>query len=144
MDTVRVDRRELLRFMHSGDKGANGHHTALTGLMGEPLAIALLLHFLRGRFPEAQCVSTKVTTGRQKGPRLDAWISDGVGTLYQTEVKMWAGNAIGGLRLKEGLSAAELSERAQKQWRARLWDEKTGGFHTYCVRFPKTRESTGF
>lgn len=75
----------------------------------------------------------KVTTGKQKGPRLDAWISDGQGTLYQTEVKMWAGNAIGGLRLP-AMADPQLALRGgNRQW-ARIWDDEQQTFRADNVR----------
>lgn len=115
--------------MNSGDEGANGHHTAITGLMGEPLAVGLILHCLRAQGKPAEFISWKVTPGTRKGSRLDAWIHDGVGTLYQTEIKMWAGNAIGGLRLKDGLTPEELLQRGQKQWLERVWSATEQAFH---------------
>lgn len=132
-DTLTVNRRALLQFMNEGDKSANGHHTAMTAFLGEPLAAALILHYLaaQGKTPSVQ--SWKVTPGTTKGRRLDVWIADGAGTLYQTEIKMWAGNAIGGLRLKPGLSQEELSSLARKQWVERLWNNKKGEFLTDAV-----------
>lgn len=115
--------------MNSGDKEANGHHTAMTGFMGEPLAVGLILHCLRAQGKPAEFISWKVTPGTRKGSRLDAWIHDGEGTLYQTEIKMWAGNAIGGLRLKDGLRDDELLRLGQKQWLERIWNDAAQGFH---------------
>lgn len=118
--------------MNSGAKEANGHHTALTGLMGEPLAVGLMLHYLRSQGKKAEFLSWKVTQGTPKGPRLDAWL-EAEGTLYQAEIKMWAGNAIGGLRLEDGLSAEELSVRGQQQWQKRLWNTEQQDFYSPVV-----------
>lgn len=125
---LNVSRLELLRFMNEVPEDASGHHTALTGFLGEPLAAALILHHLERHGGKAECVSMKVTTGQQKGPRLDAWISDGQGTLYQTEVKMWAGNAIGGLRLPLGASAELALAGGNRQWK-RIWNEERQTFN---------------
>lgn len=132
--------------MNSGVAEANGHHTAMTGFMGEPLAVGLILHHLRSQGKAAQFVSWTVTPGTQKGPRLDAWISDGAGILYQTEIKMWAGNAIGGLRLQEGLSEEELLSRGQKQWLERIWKETEQTFHAPQVSkvLNEMKRPTGF
>lgn len=129
MNKIKVDRQQLLHFMNSGDKKASGHHTAMTGLMGEPLAVGFILHYLRSQGRPAELVAWKVTPGTRKGSRLDAWVSDGAGTPYQTEIKMWAGNAIGGLRLNEGLTPAELSQRGQKQWLERIWNASEQTFY---------------
>lgn len=129
METLTVDRLELLRFMNSGVKEADGHHTAMTAFIGEPLAVGLVLHYLRAQGKDARFVSWKVTPGTKSGRRLDAWIFDGERALYQTEIKMWAGNALGGLRLKDGLTAEELSQLGRKQWLERIWDEAQQTFH---------------
>ena len=120
--TLGVNRRALLRFMNGGV--GSGHHTAIAALLGEPLAVGLLLHFLRGQDFRAECVSTKVTQGTLSGERLDAWVSAEKGgrrVLYQTEIKMWAGNAIGGLQLSEHADETTLTQGAARQWN-RVWD----------------------
>lgn len=129
---MRVNRLALLSFFNEGLEEANGHHTAITGLVGEPLAVALILHYLnRHRCKQdgmqARCITMKVTTGKKKGNRLDAWIDDGEGTLYQTEIKMWAGNAIGGLKLKSGADDATLLAGGMRKW-ADLWDAEKQTF----------------
>ena len=141
-----VNRLELLRFMNSGDDNASGHHSSLIGLMGEPLAVGLLLHFLRQFAPQTQCISMKVTQGTRAGTRLDAWISDGERTLYQTEIKMWGGNALGGLRIKESHTPEELIALGQKQWRSQLWDAKAKNFYDAKVAKVLTlmRKPSGF
>ncbi|WP_288403063.1 hypothetical protein [uncultured Deinococcus sp.] len=134
MDTLTVNRRTLLEFMNGG--GSTGHHTAVAALLGEPLAVGLLLHFLGDQGFGAECVSTKVTQGTRSGERLDAWIAaekDGRRVLYQTEIKMWAGNAIGGLRLAEDADEATLAKGAARQW-ARIWNPQTQDFLAPNVR----------
>lgn len=101
--------------------------------MGEPLAVGLTLHFLRQHAPQAQCISMKVTQGTRAGTRLDAWISDGERTLYQTEIKMWGGNAIGGLQLKKDHTPEELVLLGQKQWQSRLWNMEAQNFRDMSV-----------
>lgn len=122
MQTMAINRRALLRFMNT-DLGS-GHHTAVAAMLGEPLAVGLLLHYLTGKGLKATCVSTKVTQGTKAGARLDAWIAtedQTVRTLYQTEIKMWAGNALGGLRLSDDADEAVLAAGAARQWN-RIWE----------------------
>ncbi|WP_146009594.1 hypothetical protein [Deinococcus planocerae] len=124
---IQVDRRALLTFMDEVPEDERGHHTAISSFLGEPLAVALILHFLTGQGGRAECLSLKVTTGQKKGPRLDAWIRDGQRSLYQTEVKMWAGNAIGGLRLPLEASTEQALAVGNEQWE-RIWDDQQ---HTF-------------
>ena len=129
-----VNRRELLRFMNGWEEDANGHHTALISFLGEPLAIGLILHYLRQSHGEAACVSTKVTTGKRRGPRLDAWISLGDDTLYQTEIKMWGGNAIGGVRVLHDDDLEHLDTIAMQQWQRWLWNAAESSFYDNNVK----------
>ena len=81
-------------------------------------------------------MSTKVTQGTRSGERLDAWIAaekDGRRVLSQTEIKMWAGNAIGGLRLAEDADEATLVKGAARQW-ARIWNPQAQDFLVPNVR----------
>ncbi|MFC3603173.1 hypothetical protein [Deinococcus soli (ex Cha et al. 2016)] len=132
--SMSVSRLELLKFMNSGDLDANGHHTGMTGLIGEPLAVGLILHHLRQTNPGAALISTKVTNGAKKGPRLDAWIDDGQGKLYQTEIKMWGGNAIGGVYLAPDTSHEQLREIGQRQWHRWIWDQENTRFQEALVQ----------
>lgn len=128
VDTLTVNRQELLNFMNGGE-GA-GHHTAMSSFLGEPLAVALILHSLGRQGGQAKCVTTKVTQGTVSGTRLDAWIAHehrGRRTLYQTEIKMWAGNAFGGLRLAPDAGEDTLTAGAARQW-ARVWDAEKQNF----------------
>lgn len=129
-----VNRLELLKFMNSAHPEANGHHTGMTGLIGEPLAVGLILHHLRKNHPDTTCVSMKGTTGAKRGPRLDAWIHDGQETLYQTEIKMWGGNAIGSVYLAPDTSKEQLREVRQKQWHKWRWDQENARFQKALVQ----------
>ncbi|WP_353542569.1 hypothetical protein [Deinococcus xinjiangensis] len=134
MTIIKVDRRELLRFMNSGAPEANGHHTAMIGFLGEPLAVGLILHYLEGKGKKPKLISLKVTQGTRKGSRLDAWISDEKDKLYQTEIKMWGGNAIGGLYIKEEAETNWLAAKSESQWHKWLWDSNKGTFRDDNVR----------
>ncbi|CAM3638877.1 hypothetical protein [Deinococcus frigens] len=126
-EPLRVNRLNLLNFFNAGLPEAHGHHTAITGLVGEPLAVALILHYLNRDGAQARCVAMKVTTGKMKGNRLDAWIDGGNGTLYQTEIKMWAGNAIGDLKLKSDADAEALPAGGLRKW-TEVWDAEKQTF----------------
>lgn len=133
METVTVNRRELLRFMNSGVAEANGHHTALTSLLGEPLAVGLVLHYFRAQGKQAEFISWKVTQGTRKGSRLDAWLLLD-GTLYQTEIKMWAGNAIGGIFIQEDAPEDWQIEKGTIQWEKWIWNTQEAIFFDDNVR----------
>lgn len=119
--------RELLRFFDEAPPESSGHATALAAVLGEDLGAGLLKHCLeRLRGAQVDILlraggrPLAVTTGRQKGRRLDRWIRatlpDGTVTLFQAEIKSWSAHAMGGRRLEITAEPRHLSERAQHEW----------------------------
>src|SRR3990172_1281966 len=87
----------LIEFF-DGDDDTRSYATAIKAVLGEGLALALLVKFLQGKDPNAECVSTQCTTGHAQGHRLDGWVKaaadGGLMTLYQVEVKLWAQHSL--------------------------------------------------
>jgi hypothetical protein len=90
---------KLLDFYDKRVIGSSGHASAINAVMGEDLAIALLIDYFSRKDHQAVLLSRKCTQGTRKGKRLDAWIEisneDGA-FQYQTEIKNWSAHAIGG------------------------------------------------
>ena len=98
-----VDITELLRFYDELPE-ARRHASAVKGIAGEELSIALLLHYFAREGIKAEKVDGVPSTGRARGPRLDAWIhvwGSLRGTLYQVEVKSWSAHSLQGKAIPE-------------------------------------------
>jgi hypothetical protein len=96
--------------------GQGSHVSALTGVIGEDLVLGLLLHY----WTKSQCtpriVSYMCKGKGLRGKRLDAWIVQSPGVLFQVEVKNWSAHSLGGRSLPIDASAEELKSFAAKSW----------------------------
>ncbi len=99
--------KELLHFFDEKPDWSRGQATSVVGVIGEDLNTACFQSYLESTGGSAKVLTdTKsskplsVTTGKQKGPRLDRWMDvnwpDGSSTVFQTEIKNWSAHAIGG------------------------------------------------
>ncbi len=124
---VRIDRRRVLEFFDEIPKNSWKHATAVCSVAGEDLGAGLLKRYLETEYDaKATILEGPVTTGKQKGPRLDRWVEvaypDGGIIHYQIEVKNWSAHAIGGSKLKLDASPAEVSAYKRNSWNL-LWDQ---------------------
>ena len=121
--------QELINFYDIVDENSEKQASAINAVLGEDLGIALLIHYLRFRKNDrrVEALDLPVTTGRQKGPRLDKWIICESGSegeiLYQVEVKNWSGHSIGGKPLPPELNQETLLEYRKDRW-LRLFDNE--------------------
>ena len=135
-DNLIVNRQELLKFLDEKPDSSIGHVSSLVAVIGEDLNSALFLHYAESCGDQAKIVQRldkagedigphPVTTGRQRGPRLDRWIevkpTNGGRFLYQTEIKNWSSTAIGGETLAATAKPRELAAYRQRRWE-RHWD----------------------
>lgn len=114
---MRIRIAELIRFYdHTGDHSK--HAGALTGLLGEELAIRAFGHFVQSRGQSFRILEKKPNTGKTRGPRLDAWLEVGRlhPVLYQTEVKNWSVHSIGGKELRIDASRREICRYKKVRW----------------------------
>jgi len=93
--------------------------TAITSLIGEDLVLGLLALYFKEtgralrRQPDYRC-----TSGKQRGPWLDAWLLTKKGELFQAEVKNWCASAIGGVSIDGGLEprSTRRNQRRRYTW----------------------------
>lgn len=130
---MRFNRSRLLNFYDNenwdpeanfGD-GGGGHSSALNGLLGEDLVLALFAHYWdQTHEHRPNIVSYRCTTGRRQGPRLDAWINpapnrelDQGDFLFQTEIKNWSRWGVGGsYNISPDAGTDEVLKEAHRQW----------------------------
>ena len=126
-----ISPKGLLTFFDAKPEWSRKHATAIVGVVGEDLNTACFRHFLKSRDAKAKVLDGPVTTGRQKGPRLDRWIDvkwcDGSRTVFQTEIKNWSAHAISGKTLSSCAPPEEVSRFKATRWEHR-WDTE---HHTF-------------
>ena len=125
---VKLNVRETLAFFDEKPGWSDKQATAIVGVLGEDLSAAVLRHCLEADGATSVKVRSKtVGTGGRKGPRLDRWIeadlADGKRVLFQTEIKSWSANAIGGEKLNLSATDEEVEDYKQRHW-AKYWDEE--------------------
>lgn len=123
---MRLNFKDLLKFLDDPERGDNKHSSAITGVIGEDLNAAAFAHYIERDGEQEVTVSTDSTTpGTRRGKRLDRWIQirnkkTGERILYQCEIKNWAASAIGGHRLPVDCDEEEVKQAAAHYWKGQL------------------------
>ena len=132
---VTIDVKKTLRFFDEKPKWSmssvndKSHATAMVAVFGEDLNAACFQRYIECTHKGARVVvrPKPVTTGKQKGPRLDRWItvdwSDGSKTVFQTEIKNWSSHSFDGETLPVPVSLSELTDYKQDRWK-RKWNSQ--------------------
>ena len=110
---------ELLNFYDYKVSSSIGHASAVNAVLGEDLAIALLIHYLKGVGLEVVALDEVCTQGTQRGNRLDKWIAVKSATesvIYQVEIKNWSAHSIGGKSVKLDSDEDYMREFRTKRW----------------------------
>jgi hypothetical protein len=115
----KLNLRELLNFYDYKVPLSKTHASAVNAVLGEDLAIALLVHYLKGDGLEVVALDGVCAQGTQRGYRLDKWISVQSATesvIYQVEIKNWSAHSIGGKTVKLDADEDYMREFRTKRW----------------------------
>ena len=145
LEMLNVDRIELLKFFDEKHGASKGDATGIVAVAGEDLNAACFQHYSESRGDRVTILPGSVTTGKQKGPRLDRWLEvkphKGPRFLYQTEIKNWSAAAIGGETLTVNASPQKVTTYKQRRWK-KHWDferQTLKGLGTAKVLVPMQR-----
>jgi len=118
--------RELLNFYDYRVPSSNTHASAVSALLGEDLAVALLVHYFKCEGLDVLVLDEVCTQGTQRGNRLDKWISVKSSTtsiIYQVEIKNWSAHSIGGKSVKIDADEDYMRDYRLKRWRLQFNEE---------------------
>ena len=124
MQNLTIDIRELIAFCDEEDS-ARRNAKAAKEIVGEELALPLLVRYLRERRREAEILPGPCDTGNARGPHLHGWLqvkSPSGLTLYQVQVKTWSRLSVRGRHLDLAATAAQAARFKMQRWE-RYWDE---------------------
>jgi hypothetical protein len=113
----------LIDFYDKEVRESQRHASAINAVMGEDLAIALLTHYFCEKGFQVKVLARVCTTGKQKGPRLDAWIEvceNSVVHHYQAEIKNWSAHSIGGRSIRDD---EDMRKYRLNRWKKRFDEE---------------------
>jgi hypothetical protein len=118
---VRFDRQRLLRFYDTWDtdERMGSHVSAITGLLGEDLVLALLRAYWEGEGYESEILGYQCKGPGLKGNRLDAWLlrkKRREQILFQTEIKNWAAYSTNEDETPLDSHADDVRAQALAQW----------------------------
>ena len=123
---VTISPKEVLHFFDEKPPWSSKQATSIVGIVGEDLSAACFQHYLKSRKASSCVRESPVTTGKQRGPRLDRWIDvdwpDGPRTVFQTEIKNWSAHAVGGKVLPVSATPAKVTDYRQARWE-RHWNK---------------------
>lgn len=123
---MKINIEETIKFFDDTPSGG-GLASSVVGLIGEDLNAWAFKYFMeKERNAEVKILTNKVTTGSQKGKRLDRWIyikEKNKEILYQCEIKNWSSTAIGGRHLRLDADLNEKQKVAQYYWNHQLKTE---------------------
>jgi hypothetical protein len=124
MTTLTIDIRELIAFCDE-EGSARRHAKAAKEIVGDELALPLLVRYFRERRREAEVLEEPCVSGNSRGPRLSGWLhvkTPGAGILYQVQVKTWSRLSVRGRHLDLDAAPAEVARFKMQRWE-RYWDE---------------------
>lgn len=115
------------------DTGKNGQYSnTVIHLLGEELCAFLFKRYMtEEESTVCQVFNLPCKQSGKKGKRLDRWIkviySNEQVLLYQTEIKTWNSNGIGGISLNVDASGEEINNCGLKSW-SDIWKHDNSGF----------------
>lgn len=118
---------ELLNFYDYRVPTSNTHASAINAVLGEDLAVALLVHYFKGVGQEVVALDEVCTQKTKSGYRLDKWIAVKSATesvIYQVEIKNWSAHSVGGKSVKLDADEDYMREFRLKRWRHQFNEEK--------------------
>ena len=124
MQNLTIDIRELIAFCDDEDS-ARRDSKAAKEILGEELALPLLVRYFRERRRDAEIIPGPCDTGNARGPHLHGWLqvkTAGMAILYQVQVKTWSRLSVRGRHLDLAATAAQASRFKMQRWE-RYWDE---------------------
>lgn len=127
---MKILRKKILAFYNTcqKDDGHGTHVSSITSLIGEDLILGLLEHYWENvHQARMEILKYICTTGKKKGPHLDAWVlkvQKEEKQLFQVEIKNWGANAIGGTVIPEGALNETILPEAKNTFEKYLKDPK--------------------
>ena len=115
----KLNLRELLNFFDCKVSSSIGHASAINGVIGEDLGVALLLKFFSDQNHNAIALDEPCTQKTKKGKRLDKWIvieDTDSKIIYQVEIKNWNAHSLNSETVRDHADKIYMSEYRLRRW----------------------------
>ena len=133
----KLNLRELLNFFDCKVSNSIGHASAINGVIGEDLGVALLLKYFSDQKLNALALSEPCTQKTKKGKRLDKWIvieDTDSKIIYQVEIKNWNAHSLNSEIVRDHADENYMSEYRLRRWKKRFDSDRRKPRQTECQK----------
>ena len=114
-----INLKKLLELYDTKSQENIGSVAAINAMIGEDLAVALFFDYARRKKLKPTIVSEKCNQQKNKGVRLDRWLSLKEGNrviYYQTEIKNWTAHSFRGNPSPDNSDVARMKQYRKDRW----------------------------
>jgi hypothetical protein len=133
----KLNLRELLNFFDCKVSSSIGHASAINGVIGEDLGVALLLKYFLDKKLNAIALDELCTQKTKKGKRLDKWIvvteADSK-IIYQVEIKNWNAHSFNSETVLDHSNEKYMCEYRLRRWNKQFDSELKIPSQTECQK----------
>lgn len=133
----KLNLRELLNFFDCKVSSSIGHASAINGVIGEDLGVALLLKHFSDQKLNAIALDEPCTQKTKKGKRLDKWIvieDTDSKIIYQVEIKNWNAHSLNSETVLDHADENYMSEYRLRRWNKQFDSELKIPSQTQCQK----------
>ena len=133
----KLNLRELLNFFDCKVSSSIGHASAINGVIGEDLGVALLLKYFSDQKLNVNALDEPCTQKTKKGKRLDKWIvvTDADSKIiYQVEIKNWNAHSLNSETVRDHADKIYMSEYRLRRWNKQFDSELKIPSQTQCQK----------
>ena len=133
----KLNLRELLNFFDCKASSSIGHASAINGVIGEDLGVALLLKYFSDQKLSAIALDEPCTQKTKKGKRLDKWIAvshKSKKIIYQVEIKNWNAHSLNSEIVLDHADENYMREYRLRRWKKRFDSDSRIPLQTECQK----------
>ena len=133
----KLNLRELLNFFDCKASSSIGHASAINGVIGEDLGVALLLKYFSDQKLSAIALDEPCTQKTKKGKRLDKWIAvshKSKKIIYQVEIKNWNAHSLNSEIVLDHADENYMREYRLRRWKKRVDSDSRIPLQTECQK----------
>ena len=133
----KLNLRELLNFFDCKVSSSTGHASAINGVIGEDLGVALLLKYFSSQKLSAFALDEPCTQKTKKGKRLDKWIvvtDTDSKIIYQVEIKNCNAHSLNSETVLDHADEQYMRDFRLRRWNKRFDSDRRIPLQTECQK----------
>ena len=133
----KLNLRELLNFFDCKVSDSIGHASAINGVIGEDLGVALLHKYFSDQKLNPIVLDEPCTQKTKKGKRLDKWIvieDKDSKIIYQVEIKNWNSHSLNSETVLDHADEQYMHDFRLRRWKKRFDSDRRKPRQTECQK----------